>query len=152
MSCRQKVTSNEQKVTSSEQKTTSKKQKVTSNEHKVTSNEQKITSNEQKVTSNEHKVTDNDRKVQPHLNIRNSETLTSFKGNIFKFIRPSENSFYLCNNLKVIQLIIRLRLGLLSHLNINLSIPCKTFLIQFVTAVRILKLRVTTFVTVTLHH
>ena len=52
---------------------------------------------------------------KPDLNILNSETLTSFKVNILKFIRPSEYSVFLCNNPKGIQLLIRLRL-LLSHL------------------------------------
>ena len=49
------------------------------------------------------------------LNIRNSESLTSFKSKVLKFIRPSENSIFLCNNPKEIQLLIRLKLGL-SHL------------------------------------
>ena len=46
------------------------------------------------------------------LNIRNSESLTSFKSKVLKFIRPSENSIFLCNNPKGIQLLTRLRLGL----------------------------------------
>ena len=49
------------------------------------------------------------------LDIRNSESLTSFKGNILKFIRRSKNSVFLCNNPKGIQLLTKLRLGL-SHL------------------------------------
>ena len=49
------------------------------------------------------------------LNIRNSESLTSFKSKVLKFIRPSENSVFLCNNPKRIQLLTRLRPGL-SHL------------------------------------
>ena len=49
------------------------------------------------------------------LNIRNSESVTSFKSKILKFIRPSENSIFLCNNPKGIQLLTRSRLGL-SHL------------------------------------
>ena len=49
------------------------------------------------------------------LNIRNSESLTSFKSNVLKFIRLSKNSTFLCNNPKGIQLLIRLRLGS-SHL------------------------------------
>ena len=49
------------------------------------------------------------------LNIRNSESLTSFKRNVLKFIRLSKNSIFLCNNPKGIQLLIRLRLGS-SHL------------------------------------
>ena len=47
------------------------------------------------------------------LNIRNPERLTNFKGNIFKFIHPSENSVFLCNNPKRIQLLTRLRFGLI---------------------------------------
>ena len=42
------------------------------------------------------------------LNIRNSESLTSFKSKVLKFIRPSENSIFLCNNPKGIQLLTRL--------------------------------------------
>ena len=49
------------------------------------------------------------------LNIRNSESSTSFKCNILKFIHPSKNIFFLSNNPKGIQLLTRLRLGL-SHL------------------------------------
>ena len=49
------------------------------------------------------------------MNIRNSESPTGFKGNILKFIRPSENSIFFCNNPKRIQLVTRLWLGL-SHL------------------------------------
>ena len=37
------------------------------------------------------------------LNIRNSERLTNFKGNILKFIHPSENRVFPCNNPKRIQ-------------------------------------------------
>ena len=46
------------------------------------------------------------------LNIRNFERFTRFKCNILKFIRPSENSVFLCNNPKGIQFLTRLRLGL----------------------------------------
>ena len=49
------------------------------------------------------------------LNIRNSESLTSFKSKVLKFIRPSENSIFLCNNPKRIKLLTSLGLGL-SHL------------------------------------
>ena len=49
------------------------------------------------------------------LNIRNSESAISFKSKVLKFIRPSENSLFLCNNAKGIQLLTRLRPGL-SHL------------------------------------
>ena len=48
-------------------------------------------------------------------NIRNSEILTSFKSKVLEFIRPTENSVFLCNNPKEIQLLTRLKLGL-SHL------------------------------------
>ena len=47
------------------------------------------------------------------LNIRNSKNLTNFKGNILKFTRPSENSVFLCNNPKGIQLLSWLRHGLI---------------------------------------
>ena len=50
-----------------------------------------------------------------NLNIRNSESLTSFECNILKFTRPSENSVSLCDNPKGTQLLTRLRHGL-SHL------------------------------------
>lgn len=39
------------------------------------------------------------------LNIRNSESLTSFKGNILEFIRPSKNSVFRFNNTKGIKLL-----------------------------------------------
>ena len=45
------------------------------------------------------------------LNIRNTESLTSFRSKVLKFIRPSENSIFFCNNPKGIQLLTRLRLG-----------------------------------------
>ena len=48
------------------------------------------------------------------LNIRNFESLTSFEGNILKFMCPSKNSTFLCNNQKEYDYY-RLRLGL-SHL------------------------------------
>ena len=49
------------------------------------------------------------------LNIRNSESLISFKSKFLKFICTSENSIFLCNNPKGIQLLTRSRLSL-SHL------------------------------------
>ena len=49
------------------------------------------------------------------FSIRNSKSRTSFESKVLKFIRPSENSIFLCNNPKEIQLLIRLKLGL-SHL------------------------------------
>ena len=49
------------------------------------------------------------------MNIRNSESLISFKYKILKFIRPSENRAFPCNNSKGIRLLNRVRLGL-SHL------------------------------------
>ena len=83
-----------------------------------------------------------------NLNIRNSESLTSFKSKVLKFIRPSENSIFLCNNPKRIQLLTRLRLGL-SHLRDHkFKHNFQDTLIQFVITVRILKLRATTFFTV----
>ena len=48
-------------------------------------------------------------------NIRNSETLNTFKSNIFKLIRSTANSIFGCNNLIGVKLLTRLRLGL-SHL------------------------------------
>ena len=45
----------------------------------------------------------------------NTECYTLFRSNIIKFIRPSPNSFYGCENIMGIKLVIRLRLGL-SHL------------------------------------
>ena len=48
------------------------------------------------------------------LNIRDSESLTSFKSKVFKFMHPSENSPF-CNNSKGARLLTRLRLDL-SHL------------------------------------
>ena len=52
---------------------------------------------------------------QRDLNIHNSETLTSFKSKVLKFIRPSENSAFLYDKAKEIQLLTRLRFRL-SHL------------------------------------
>ena len=49
------------------------------------------------------------------LNIRNSESVTSFKESTLKFIRPSKNSVIPCDIPKGIQIRTRLRLGL-SHL------------------------------------
>ena len=49
------------------------------------------------------------------LNIRNSESLIGFKGKILKFIRPSENSIFFCNNPKGIHLLTRLRLKIQDH-------------------------------------
>ena len=46
------------------------------------------------------------------FNIRNSESLASFKGNILKFIHPSNNSVILCNNLNGVQLLTSFKLGL----------------------------------------
>ena len=48
------------------------------------------------------------------LSIHNSESLTSFKGKVLKFIGPSKISNFLCNNPKGIESLIRLGLGL-SH-------------------------------------
>ena len=52
------------------------------------------------------------------FNISSSESLTSFKDEILKFICPSESGIFLCNNPNEIQLLTRLRLGL-SHLQDN---------------------------------
>ena len=46
--------------------------------------------------------------------LRKAESLSPFKTNIPKFIRPSPNSFYSCHNPKGLKLMTRLRLGL-SH-------------------------------------
>ena len=48
------------------------------------------------------------------LSIHNSESLTSFKGKVLKFIGPSKISNFLCNNPKGIESLTRLGLGL-SH-------------------------------------
>ena len=47
--------------------------------------------------------------------IRKSKSISIFKSNILKFIRPKPNNFYYCHNPKGIKLLTRLRLGL-SHL------------------------------------
>ena len=47
--------------------------------------------------------------------LRKAESLSVFKTNILKFIRPPPNSVYNCNNSKGLKFIIRLRLDL-SHL------------------------------------
>ena len=47
--------------------------------------------------------------------LRNNESYTLFRSNIVKFVRPSPNSFYSCQNIMGIKLMTRLRLGL-SHL------------------------------------
>ena len=52
-------------------------------------------------------------KLDPGL--RKGESLSFFKTNILKFIRPSPNSVYNCHNPKGLKFITRLRLGL-SHL------------------------------------
>ena len=49
------------------------------------------------------------------LKIRNSITFPAFKKSIFKFVRPSSNSIFICHSPKAIKLITRLKLGL-SHL------------------------------------
>ena len=48
-------------------------------------------------------------------NIKNSESIETFKNRILSFIRPSQNSTFNCHNPKGIKLLSRLRLGL-SHL------------------------------------
>ena len=47
--------------------------------------------------------------------IRNLNSLTSFKSRILKFIRPNPNSIFNCHNPKAIKCLSRIRLGL-SHL------------------------------------
>ena len=49
------------------------------------------------------------------LNLCNSENLNIFKKSLLKFIRPSGNSVFSCQNLRGVKLLTRLRLGL-SHL------------------------------------
>ena len=51
--------------------------------------------------------------LDPH--IRKSKSISIFKSNILKFIRPKPNNVYYCPNPKGIRLLRRLRLGL-SHL------------------------------------
>ena len=50
------------------------------------------------------------------MHIRKSKSISIFKINILKFIRPKPNSVYYCHNPKGIRLLTRLRLGL-SHLH-----------------------------------
>ena len=45
-------------------------------------------------------------------NIRNSETLNTFRSNIPKFIRPTANSIFDCHNPIGVKLLTRLRSGL----------------------------------------
>ena len=47
-------------------------------------------------------------------NIQNSESVSVFKNQILKFIRPSPNSTFNVHNLHVIKLLTRLRVGLKS--------------------------------------
>ena len=49
----------------------------------------------------------------PH--IKKSKSISIFKSNVLKFIRPKPNNVYYCHNPKGIRLLTRLRLGL-SHL------------------------------------
>ena len=51
--------------------------------------------------------------LDPH--IKKSKSISIFKSNILKFIRPKPNNVYYCHNPKGIRLLTRLRLGL-SHL------------------------------------
>ena len=48
--------------------------------------------------------------LDPH--IRKCKSISIFKSNILKFIRPKPNDVYYCHNLKGIRLLTRLRLGL----------------------------------------
>ena len=52
---------------------------------------------------------------QSGTHIRKSKSISIFKTNILKFIRPKPNSVYYCHNPQGIRLLTRLRLGL-SHL------------------------------------
>ena len=52
---------------------------------------------------------------KPDPGLRKAESLSLFKTNILKFIRPSPNSVYNCDNPRGLKFITRLRLGL-SHL------------------------------------
>ena len=52
---------------------------------------------------------------QSGTHIRKSKSISIFKINILKFIRPKPNNVYCCHNPKEIRLLTRLRLGL-SHL------------------------------------
>ena len=47
--------------------------------------------------------------LDPH--IKKSKSISIFKSNILKFIRPKPNNVYYCHNLKGIRLLTRLRLG-----------------------------------------
>ena len=49
------------------------------------------------------------------LNIRNSESLNTFRKSLLKFIRPSGSSAFNCHNPRGVKLLTRLRLGV-SHL------------------------------------
>ena len=51
--------------------------------------------------------------LDPH--IKKSKSISIFKNNILKFIRPKPNNIYYCHNPKGIRLLTRLRLSL-SHL------------------------------------
>ena len=44
--------------------------------------------------------------------LRNSESYTLFHSNILKFVRPSPNSFFVCQNMTRIKLVTRVRPGL----------------------------------------
>ena len=74
--------------------------------------------------------------------IRKSKSISIFKSNILKFIRPKPNNVYYCHNPKQIKLSTRLRLGL-THLREH-----KSGLILFASAVMKLKLLPTTYSTV----
>ena len=51
----------------------------------------------------------------PDHDLRNTESYTLFRSSILKFIRPSPNNFYDCQNIMGVKLVTRLRLAL-SHL------------------------------------
>ena len=82
------------------------------------------------------------------MNITYYESLTSYKGNILKFIPPI-NKVFLSNSRKVIISLTRLRFGLSNLQEHRFKHNFKqTFLIQFVTALKTLNSRVSTFFTV----
>ena len=84
--------------------------------------------------------------LDPH--IRKSKSISIFKSNILKFIRPKPNNVYYYHNPKGIKLFTRLRLGLSHFREQSLSIAFKTALILFASAVIKLKLLPTTYSTV----
>ena len=82
------------------------------------------------------------------LHIRKCKSISIFKSNILKFIRPKPNDIYYCHNPKGIRLLTRLRLGL-SHLcKHKFKHSFQDYLILFASAVMKLKQLRTTYFTV----